>query len=82
MQVRKSGIEPIEFAQAPELPGECSEVWETFTRLYECSYKEIESYQNVTGSILSNWEIDAIIGLNRIRNNPPQVYEWSQKQLT
>lgn len=81
-QVQKSGIEPIEFVQAPELPAECAELWEAFTRLSLCSYQEIDAYQRLTGVELVTWEIDALIGLDKIRNNPPKVYEWSQKQLT
>lgn len=69
------GREPQELAEAPELPAECTSVWDTFIRLSCCSYTEIKAYCDLTGDDLSVWEIDTLIGLDKIRNNPPEAIE-------
>ena len=79
VQVQKSGVTPVEFDQAPELPPECSDLWGCFTRLSNTSFTEIESYVRLTGNELEPWEIEIIVQLGGIRNNPPESYQWSQK---
>ena len=79
VQVKKSGIEPVEFAMAPELPEECCYLWECFTRLSSANLMEIESYTRLTGIDFDPWEVESIILLNKIRSSPPEHYQWSQK---
>ena len=79
-QVQKQiGREPAELQLAPDLPSACSHLWGAYTRLSSSSYQEIKAYCDLTGDTLEPWEIDAIIGLDKIRQNPPSMYKW-QKQ--
>ncbi len=81
MQVAKQlGRDPIEIQLAPSMPDVCGHLWDIFIRLSGVSFSEIESYCNLTGDKLKRWEIDAIIGLDRARNNPPTRFLWSMKQ--
>lgn len=80
MQVKKQiGKDPIELQLAPDLPEECAPLWDSFTRLSNCSYTEIKAYCELTGDLLCPWEISAIIGLDRIRQNPPERFLWLKK---
>jgi len=79
MQVKKQiGRDPLEFQSAPTLPEECKHLWEVFTRLCSVNYQEIQAYCTMTFDTLCRWEVDAIIGLDRIRNNPPESYQWKK----
>lgn len=79
-QVAKQiGRDPIEIQLAPELPGVCVHLWGIFTRLPSVSYQEIQAYSAMTGDLLQRWELDAIMGLDRTRNNPPTRFLWPKK---
>lgn len=79
-QVAKQlGRDPVELQLAPELPKECMYLWDIFTKLAGVSYQEIQAYCNVTGERLYKWETDALIGLDRARQNPPTRFLWLKK---
>ena len=73
------GRPPMELQLAPDLPVESECLWGAFSRLSDVSYTEIKAYAELTGNDLDCWEIDTIIGLGKIRLNPPSKYEWQEK---
>lgn len=81
MQVKKQiGRDPVELQNAPPLPDACRHLWAIFTRLSQVSFAEIQAYSQLTHDYLDRWEIDAIIGLDCARNNPPTRFLWLKKQ--
>lgn len=80
MQVKKQiGRDPVELQMAPDFPDACKHLWAVFTRLSRVDYQEIQAYCHLTGDYLDRWEIDAIIGLDRARANPPTRFLWLKK---
>lgn len=77
--MESSSIMPVEMSQMPDMPDECTFLWDAFTRLSSCSYTEIKAYIELTGDCLGRWEIDAIIQLNKVRANPPTRFQWLKK---
>lgn len=70
MQVVKSGGSPAYIVNQPRLPDGCEYVWRCFSEIAEPSYSEIKAYVELTGQILDGWEVDAVVMLNSIKNNP------------
>jgi hypothetical protein len=63
-QVEKSrGVTPPELLNAPKLSWRHDDCWLAYTSLREHTYPEIESYMRLTGAILDQWEIEAIMQL-------------------
>lgn len=69
--VRQGGRIPDEFAEPPELPGGCENVWADFLALHECrgssgfgpmriGYRDIQAWQDVTGIRLAGWQLTCI----------------------
>lgn len=61
---------PEALRNAPVLDDACVNAWETFGKLTAVTFVEIKAMIDVTGNELEPWEIDAIIGLNRLRSSP------------
>lgn len=68
---RQSGKVPQMLLDAPALPAGCEELWRVFNELHSCrgsngfgpnriTYGDIDSFQRVTGTKLSAWEMAAI----------------------
>ena len=63
-QVEKSrGVTPPELLNAPKLSWKHEECWIAYTSLREHTYPELESYMRLTGRILDDWEVQAIMQL-------------------
>lgn len=63
-QVEKSrGFTPPELANAPSLSWQCEDCWNAYVALKEHTWNELESYIRLTGSILDDWEVRAIMEL-------------------
>ena len=62
--------QPPQLADRPELNEACVNAWETFISLPIVNYSEIKAMIELTGNHLEPWEIDAIMGLDKLRNSP------------
>jgi hypothetical protein len=71
MAWKASGAMPARLADAPSLPMECREVWQSFLALRSScpssgfgpgriSFAEMDAYQRMTGDALAPWEVQAI----------------------
>lgn len=69
---KSSGRTPLELLNAPELPWQCRNVWDVFSKLSVISYTEIKSYMEVTGDFLDWWEIELLITFDQLRRSEPK----------
>lgn len=77
-QVQKTiGKAPEGLKDHPQMPDCCINVWTTFSLLADVTYTEIAAYTQVTGEEFQKWEVQALIGLDRIRK---AEREWPKKQ--
>ena len=62
--------QPPQLASKPEFDDACFNAWDTFTKLSVITYSEIKAMIDLTGNTLEPWEVEAIMGLERLRNSP------------
>ncbi len=63
-QVEKTrGVTPPELLNAPTLSWQHDDCWAAYTSLKNHSWLELESYMRLTGRLLDQWEIEAIMEL-------------------
>lgn len=70
-QVEKSGGNPEGLRNKPDLPSEGLYLWLMYRDIRKgcenIGYAEIAAYQQVTGDILTHWEVDLMIEIDLAR---------------
>jgi len=71
-QVEKSrGVTPPELLNAPQLSWKHDDCWKAYVSLKDHTWQEVESYMRLTGHILDQWEIQAIMTLAKYKDQEP-----------
>jgi len=67
---KKLGLPPPKGMFGPEMPKEAGNAWDTFTNMSSVNYTEIQAMISLTGNTLEPWEVEAIMGLDKLRRTP------------
>ena len=70
LAAQKAGVKVHDLDNKPEYNSACDRAFDVFRKISGASMTEISAYCQLYGETLQAWEIDLIISLDRLRQNP------------
>lgn len=70
LAAQKAGVQVHDLESKPEYSSACDRAFDVFGKISGASMVEISAYCQLYGETLQAWEIDLIVSLERLRQNP------------